>query len=174
MMKLAESCGTLHDHGESGGDQIGREAIARILGEDALRSAVDHYVRHRRGSALARSVLGVLRPAVAIRRCLEIYSDQGPIEARRSAVELLSAIGGWQELGAVKRFFEDPDGDIQAWGAKLRKQLVVAESVTAEEAEEYVRFGEGIENPGVRRVMSRIRDFLSRRNQKTLAADKRG
>jgi HEAT repeat protein len=159
---LAESCGTLHDHGETGGDRIGREAIAQILGADALRSAVDHYVNHRRGSALARSVLGVLRPAEAIRHCLEIYAGQGPIEARRSAVELLSSLGSRQELGLVKRFLEDPDGDIQAWGAKLLKQLVFAESVAAEEAEDSVRFGEGIENPGVRRAMSRIRDFLSR------------
>jgi hypothetical protein len=65
-------------------------------------------------------------------------------------------------LGVVKRFFEDPDGDIQAWGAKLLKQLVFQEAVTAEEAEDYVRLGEGLENPGVRRAMSRIRDFLSR------------
>ena len=160
---LAESCGTLDDHGERGGDPVGREAIAQILGADALRSAVDHYVNHRRGSGLARSVLGVLRPVVAIRRCLEIYAAQGSIEARRSAVELLSAICDGRELGVVKRFFEDPDRDIQAWGAKLLKQLVFAESVTAEEAEDYLRFGEGIENPGVKRAMSRIRDFLSRR-----------
>jgi len=159
---LAESCGTLNDHGETGGDQIGREAIARILGADALRSAVDHYVHHLTGSELARSVLGVLRPAVAIRRCLEIYAGQGPIEARRSAVELLSSLGGRQELGGVRRFLEDPDGDIQAWGAKLLKQLVFQESVTAAEVEGYVCLGEGLENPGVRRAMSRIRDFLSR------------
>jgi hypothetical protein len=159
---LAESCGTLHDGGEISGDRIGREAIAQILGADALRSAVDHYVHHRRGSGLARSVLGVLRPAVAIRRCLEIYASEAPIEARRSAVELLSSIGGRQELEVVKRLFEDADGDIQAWGAKLLKQLVFAESVTAEEVEDSVRFGEGLENPLVRRAMSRIRDFLSR------------
>jgi HEAT repeat protein len=160
---LAESCGTLRDDGEISGDHIGREAIAQILGADALRSAVDHYVHHRRGSGLARSLLGVLRPAVAIRRCMEIYAAQGPIEARRSAVELLSSIGNGQELGVVKGFLEDPDGDIQAWGAKLLKQLVFQESVTAAEAEDYVRFGEGLENPGVRRAMSRIRNFLSRR-----------
>jgi hypothetical protein len=159
---LAESCGTLGDDGEISGDHIGREAIAQILGAGTLRSAVDHYVRRRRGSELARSVLGVLRPAIAISRCLEIYAGQGPIEARRSAVELLSAIADRQELGVVKRFLEDPDGDIQAWGAKLLKQLVLQESVTAEEAEDYVRFGEGLEHPLVRRAMFRIRDFLSR------------
>jgi HEAT repeat protein len=159
---LAKSCGTLQDHGEIGGDRIGREAIAQILGEDALTSAVDHYVHHRRGSELARSVLEVLRPAVAIRRCIEIYAAQGPIETRRSAVELLSSLGGRQELVAVKRFLEDPDDDIQAWGAKLLKRLVFAKSVTAEEAEDYMRCGEGLEHPLVRRAMSRIRDFLSR------------
>jgi hypothetical protein len=64
---LAENLGTLSADGESGGDDVGREAIALILGEDALRSAVDYYVDYPKGFEPARSVLHLLRPVVAIR-----------------------------------------------------------------------------------------------------------
>ena len=109
---LAKSCGTLQDHGEIGGDRIGREAIAQILGEDALTSAVDHYVHHRRGSALARSVLGVLcgRPE----RSAAVWKSM-QLKAHRSAA-VRSQVSGAQRPGCAT-FFRD--SSCQSDSAKL-------------------------------------------------------
>src|SRR4051794_31582783 len=41
---LAQKLGTLRDGGESGGSDLGRQALELIVGADALRAAVDYYI----------------------------------------------------------------------------------------------------------------------------------
>jgi hypothetical protein len=154
---LAVSCGA-----QDSGDGVGRKAIVQVLGDDVLKSAVDYYVNNLPGSEVALSVLHVLRPEAAIRRCLEIYGGQDPIRVRRSAVELLRYIGGWRELGIVKQFLGDSDADIPAWGASFLEKLVFQESVGAADAEECVRMCEAHENALVRQAATRMRDFLAK------------
>jgi HEAT repeat protein len=158
---LAETCGAVSASNESSDEMIGREGVAEILGEEVLKSAVDHYVGHRRGSGIALSVLHLLRPRVAVQRCLEIYDGQDAIALRRSAVELLRYIGDWRQLEAIKRFLADPDAEIQAWGASFLKRLILQESVSASDAEEYLQICDQHENPQVRHAALRARAFLS-------------
>ena len=56
--KLAGELGLLTLDGESAGSDDALRAIELILGEDTLRASVDHYVAHRPGYELARSVRG--------------------------------------------------------------------------------------------------------------------
>jgi hypothetical protein len=67
--KLAVDLGLLTAQGEHSGSGEARRALEIILGEDALRAAVDYYVAHGRGGELARSVLWQLRPWSAMSRC---------------------------------------------------------------------------------------------------------
>jgi HEAT repeat protein len=154
---LAERCGSLTEKGETGGYHLGLRAIAALLGDQALIEATNYSVGYGRGSELARSVLHVLRPPVGMKRCLDIYASDQPLEVRRAAVDLLGCIGDQSMLPFVRQFLDDPDEDIQNWGVNLLDQLLFGRFVTLTEAEEYLRLGEAHGNERVRQTVQRLR-----------------
>jgi hypothetical protein len=158
--ELASRLGLLAADGESSGSDAARRALELILGEDALRASVDHYLAHRRGSALARSVLWQLRPWSAMSYCYEIFKGPHPIKTRRTAVELLRAVADRRPLPWVSEFLADEDADIQAWGAGVLDQLLWCELIEPEESEDLLRTAEQHENELVRKRAEFIRGFL--------------
>ncbi len=144
---------------ERGGDALARLALARLLGDAACREAVDHYVDHRPGSELARSVLSLLRPTAAIDRCLAIGSSDDAVERRRAAIELLSVIADRRVLPFVRGFLDDPDSDIPSWGAEILDQLLSARLVELEEIEPLLAIIDAHPNPAVRRIGRLIREL---------------
>ncbi|MBL8222675.1 MAG: hypothetical protein JNL62_25780, partial [Bryobacterales bacterium] len=86
--QIGRKIGAVHDSGESGGEQIGREALSEILGVGCIEEAVELYVNGLPGSAVARSVLSIIKPDHAVARCIAIY-ESGCLDRRRAAVELL-------------------------------------------------------------------------------------
>lgn len=99
---LAGRLGTLRPPHESCGTDVARSALILLMGDAAWEEAVDHYVSSQPGSELARSVLRLLKPRVAVERCLSIYRE-GTLPERRSAVELLRVIAGAQDVWPVDR-----------------------------------------------------------------------
>lgn len=164
--ELAEKLGTIRrdepsqGYTESGGDHVGRQAIAELLGERVLLNAVDTYVGHHPGSELARSVLCVLRPRVVMEHCYRIYQEESDIERRRAAVELLRVVGDKTVLSLVREFLSDPDETIQNWGAGLLDHLIFTGAVEPEYAEPFLCLGEGHTNPQVRSTSAQIREFV--------------
>jgi len=158
---LAKSFESASGNTESGSDDLARQVVAELLGPQTLIEAVDYYVHNRHGAELVRSVLRLLRPAVAIERCLALYADETNIDVRRASVELLRFIAGRQLLPAVKRFLEDPDETIQNWGVSLLDQLILDESIGVTEADEYLRVAERHPNPNVRQTALAIRGVLN-------------
>jgi len=65
--RLAEDVGLFTAKGEFSGRHKAQEALEIILGEDALRAAVDCYVAHGRGCEPARTVLWQLHRVLSAR-----------------------------------------------------------------------------------------------------------
>jgi hypothetical protein len=160
---LALDLGTLRDDGESGGSDLGRRALEVIVGADALRAAVDHYVAGHPGGELARSVLALLRPWAAMERCLDVWRGNADAGSRRAAVELLRVVADRRALAWVTEFLRDPDEGVQTWGAGVVDQLLWSGQVDPEECGPLVEIMQGHPNEGVRRYAELIRSFLAHR-----------
>jgi HEAT repeat protein len=160
---LASDLGTLRPDGESGGSDLAQLALQRIVGEDALCAAVDHYVASLPGSELARSVLSLLRPWSAMRRCLEIFDSSADVEDRRSAVELLRAVADRRVLDRVADFLADPDEGVQVWGAGVVDQLLWCDLASAVECAPLLEAMQRHPNERVREQTEFIRSYLASR-----------
>lgn len=160
---LANRLGTLGSSGESGGDNVARQAIELLIGTQRIRDSVDHYVTDGRGRGLARSVLALVRPCSAMERCYEIYRTDQDDESKRSAIELLRVIADERVLPWVAEFLENVDEAIQVWGIGVMDQLLWSEVVRVEDCEDLLLKAEGHSNPEVRGVAQSIRAYLKER-----------
>ena|SRR5580658_10085010 len=149
---------------EAGGSSDdARRALELILGEDALRASVDHYIAAQPGYALARSVLWQLRPWSAMSYCYEIFKGPREIEDRRLAVELVRVVADRRALPWISEFLEDQDLQIQAWDIGVLDQLLWSELIEPDEAEDLLRAAGQHENEAVRERAEFIRGFLRAR-----------
>jgi len=167
-MQLAESigCATSAHSGEqreSSGSGAAREAIVLIAGEQVWIDAVDVYVEDQPGAELARSVLWLIHPWPAMRRCFEIFDSSGDIAKRRSAVELLRVVADRRVVPWLDRLIRDPDSEIQLWAAGIVDQLAWSSLIENTEARSIVDSLQEHPNPGVRERASFIREFLQER-----------
>jgi hypothetical protein len=148
--------------GDWGGTEIAQLALAVIIGDAALRDAVDCYVGSRPGSEVARSVLMHVKPVAAHDRCLEIYrQDRDPMR-RQLALDLFRYLAVHDDAPLVSEFLANTDPSIQNLGIGVLDQLVWADEVEAEEAETYLVAAEQHANPGVRETAEWIRGVLRR------------
>ncbi|GIG66501.1 hypothetical protein [Phytomonospora endophytica] len=147
----------------SGGDGVARRALAHLLGDEALRRAVDWYIDGRPAAEHARSVLWLLRPAPARARCAEIYRTDADPARRHLAVELLRVVATGEDLPLVGEFLADDDPAIQTWGVGVLDQLLFGDLVTVGEAAPYLRAAEEHPNPSVREKRAEMRAYLDRR-----------
>jgi hypothetical protein len=157
--RLAEEFGC----GESGGTDLAQRALDWILGEEMIRGTVDHYVDGRgpgTGSELARSFLIHVRSPVAMDYCYRIYKEDADIERRRGALELLRMISERRTLPWVREFLDDPDPEIQGYGASMLDQLLFARMIDKSECAGLLAIMRDHANESVRRYHSLIMDFL--------------
>lgn len=146
---------------DSSGDRIARRAIAFLLGDEAIRGAVDWYVEGRPASEHARAVLRLLQPDAARPRCLELYRTDPDPERRYLAVELLRVVATADDLPLVGEFLADADPAIQTWGIGVLDQLLLRGQIDAADAEPLLRAAEHHPNPQVREKHTHLRDFLA-------------
>ena len=142
------------------GDRAARRALASLLGDEAMREAVDWYVDGRPAEGLARSVLRLLQPEAARSRCLEIYRTDPEPERRHLAVELFRVVATADDLPLVAEFLADPDPAVQTWGAGVLDQLLFRGQVDADEAGPFLRITERHPNPQVHERHTLWRAFL--------------
>ena len=161
---LAKKLGSLKDFGETSSSEMARQAIELLLGEDAMRKAVDHYVSFQPGFELARAVLWHIHPWSAMQRCYEIYRDSKDLEHRRTAVELLRVVADRRALPWVQEFLQDPDPGIQQWGIGLVDQLSWSSLINLDQARSILDSARQHENPHVRERISFIESYLRERD----------
>ena len=143
-----------------GGHDRARRALEVILGEEAIRAAVDCVLAVRPGAELASDVLSLLRPWSAAEYCHEIAASSSDIEDRRRAVGLLQDVGDRRALAWLSGYLDDSDSLIQVCGASVLDHLLFLDLVEPEEAEELLKKAEHHENEAVREQAKSIRGFL--------------
>lgn len=166
---LSKSLNLLEEDGPSGwqessNSEVAREAIAKVMGRESIRSAVDFYISHMPGSELARSVLWLLRPWPAMERCYEIFESSEEPSNRQSAVELLRVVADRRVLNWIPEFLSDSDEAIQAWGIGVIDQLAWSNLINAEEALSFVELYQDHRNPEVRKTIVFIKQYLAKRD----------
>jgi HEAT repeat protein len=100
-------------------------ALARVLGDEEIRAAVDLYVRGCEGNGLVCHVLRLLKPKAAREECVRLARSDCELSLRRSAVELLRVVADADALIYVREFLADPDPEIQSWAAGIVDYVVL-------------------------------------------------
>jgi hypothetical protein len=108
--------------GFNGGDNA-RAAIAVLLGDDALRSAVDSCVDRDPGEALANSVLSLLKPQAARDYCLRIVRHDRDTSRRQFAASLFKDMATGDDLPVVAELLAHPDPQVPVWAVALLRVL---------------------------------------------------
>lgn len=148
---------------ESFGTEEARLALCHLLGDDALRAAVDYYVDWQPAREMARCALMILRPKAAVERCLEIYRSDPDPERRLWAAEALSWTADGDSLPVVEELLADPEPAIQRSGAYLLDQLLWTGLAHPHLAEPLLLLAEEHANADVRATASNIWEYLERR-----------
>ena len=141
---LAEKIGTItwteHGRSESGGTGVACDAITDILGDAALREAVDFYVSGQPGNEMARSVLILLKPPAAMERCREIFREPSDKQEAIDAINLLKMVADRRVLEWIPEFMESDIEGVRMWTLGILDQLLIMQEViTPEEAMPYFR-----------------------------------
>ena len=153
---------TSHGHTSQGGDPIARAALIEILGPEEIARMVRLYVASDPCAQVVRSVLWMLKPEGAAKECLRLYNESGDAQCRRSAIQLFRVVASAELVAWLPTFWEDPDTQIQHWGASWLDQLVVRGELSAEEAEPWIQRAERHTSSSVRRMAAMIREELAR------------
>jgi HEAT repeat protein len=146
-----------------GGDNRARRALEVILGEQAIRSAVDCILAVRPGAGLALDVLSLLRPWIAAEYCHEISLSSSDIDKRRRAVGLLQDVGDRRALPWLSGYLDDSDSMVQMCGAAVLDHLLYLDLVEPQEAEGLIKKAQHHDNEAVREQAESIRRYLRNR-----------
>ena len=151
---LAKTLGTITEtatgRSELGGTRIAAQALARILGDEELRDAVDHYVSQLPGSEMAKSVLQLLKPLSAMDRCHEIFLASEDDHDVSFAINLLQYVADPRVLDRVPLYLASDNDGAQYWGIGIVDQLVSFGGVELEEAMPVLRLALGHPSEKVR------------------------
>lgn len=164
--QLARSVGAIRDdQSEHSGTSLARRAIEKMIGVDACRSAVDHYVSHKPGCELARSILCHIHPWSAMERCYEICNEDDNTDIRRSAIELLRVVADGRVLPWVPEFLADTDQGVQTWGAGIVDQLLWSHEIEPADCSDILKTMAEHENEQVRERYEFIQSNLKSRKE---------
>lgn len=161
--RLAEGIGA--DPHQSG-NRTAQQAVAFLLGDEAIRQSVDWYVEGLPAAEHARSVLWLLRPDAARSRCLEIYRTAPEPERRRSAVELFRVIATADDLPLVDDLLADPDPAIQVWGIGVLDQLLFGRHIDADDAAPFLQAAARHSHPQVRERHAFLCEYLASQEER--------
>jgi len=163
--QLAEDVGSFENGQEHGSNTLAQKAIENLIGEEAIRDAVDYYINGGPGSELARFVIWQIHPISAMQYCYEIYKSERDIEEKRSAVELLRVAADHRVVPWIKDFLSDPDKSIQLWGFGILDQLLWSELVDEEEVSWLLELAERSTNEHLLERVDFVKGFLKQRNE---------
>ena len=105
---LAREVGSIRTDGsEYGGSWAAEAALVDILGDDFIRDAVDLYLSGEPGYELARSVLNLLKPRVAMEQCLQLVGT----EDEDDAMSLLRACADRSVLQSLPQLFANDNAN---------------------------------------------------------------
>jgi hypothetical protein len=135
---IAEALGTITwtDSGrsEQGGTRLACEALVKIIGDEALRDAVDFYVSGQPGNELARSILWLLSPPAAMERCREIFRTSDDAQEQSDAIGLLQVVADRRVLDWIPEFQASENPGVRTWAVGILDQLLIMkDAITQDE-----------------------------------------
>lgn len=90
-----------------GGTESGIRALELIVGEEIIRSAVDHWIAFEPGYMTAEQTLLVMRSTVAMEYCYEIYRNEPNSDRSDRAIFLLSEMADWRFMRWARELMDD-------------------------------------------------------------------
>ena len=111
---------------EIGGNDLAKKAFEEILGEEWIKTTVDHIIQVKRGSELAMNCLRLLESEKATIYAYEIYKNS-KAEKAVEAVWLIKQIANPIAFKWVEGFLNDPN--VMIWGFGLLDQLLWTENI---------------------------------------------
>lgn len=135
--KIGEIVGSLDGNKniELGGNDFAKKAFEEILGEEWIKTTVDHIVQIKRGSELAMNCLRLLESEKATIYAYEIYKKSNEKKAAE-AVWLIKHIANPVAFKWVEEFLNDPN--VINWGFGLLDQLLWTENILYDDKKEKV------------------------------------
>lgn len=126
---LANTLGSITwtDNGRSehGGTGVAAKALTLVLGDDAIRDAVDFYVSGAPGNGVARSVLSMLSPPAAMNRCREIILTSEDEQEAADAANLLQVVADRRVFDWLPELLASKNVGVRVWTIGVIDQLVI-------------------------------------------------
>ena len=122
---------------EIGGNDLAKKAIEEILGEEWIKTTVDHIIQVKRGSELAMNCLRLLESEKATVYAYEIYKNSDG-DTAAEAVWLIKHIANPVAFKWIEEFLNDPN--VMIWGFGLLDQLLWIENIYYHNQKEKVDF----------------------------------
>ncbi|MCL6250141.1 HEAT repeat domain-containing protein [Altererythrobacter sp. KTW20L] len=134
---LAEKIGAVNrtedGYSEYGGGSFSRNAIAELLGDEVLRSAVEHALVWRPGRETAARVLRLLRLPMPTAYCVEIFRAATDPEEARMAILALRDFVEKSVLEALPEILRHPDELVRIHGVRLIDSLWMSKEIEPEQ-----------------------------------------
>jgi HEAT repeat protein len=159
--ELATITSTDCGRNERGGSDVAREALVKIIGDNAFRDAVDFYLSGQPGNELARSVLGLLRPPAAMERCLEVFRTSRDEQIVAAAVELLGMLADSRALDWIPEFLASDNVGARVWAVGIIDQLLImTEEIEFNDAEPLIEIALNDSDERVRKGARQVLEML--------------
>ena len=120
---------------EKGGNDLAKKAFEEILGDEWIKTTVEHIVQVKRGSELAMNCLRLLESEKASVYAYELYKKSDG-EKAAEAVWLIKQIANPIAFKWVEEFLNDPN--VMTWGFGLLDQLLWTENILYHDEKENV------------------------------------
>lgn len=124
--ELATQLRSLHENGESGGDDYAQKAFDEILGDEWVESTVEYIVSFKRGQELAMNCLCYLQSLKATKYAYQIYKSSEGERADR-AVWLIKHLGNPISFEWIEEFLND--NNVIHWGIGVLDQLLWTQQI---------------------------------------------
>jgi hypothetical protein len=149
---LAREVGSIRTDGsEYGGRWAAEAALVDILGDDVIRDAVDLYLSGEPGYELARSVLNLLKPRVAMEQCLQLVGTEDEVDA----MSLLRACADRSVLQSLPQLFANDNANTRCWAIMILDQLLFSGYVKDGEVKNLIDKALADPHEGVRELARR-------------------
>jgi hypothetical protein len=165
--KLAYQLGALHDDdSENGNDTLAQQAFDEILGDEWIRSTVEHIISFKQGRELAMNCLSYLHSTKATYYAYQVYKTSNG-ERAEQAVWLIKHLVNPISFDWIEEFLNDTT--IMHLGIGVLDQLLWTEQIPFnEKASSLLDLADRKSNEMLKEQTDFIRKYVEERNKKNL------
>ena len=128
--EIARQIGSIHESGESGGDDYARNALEAILGNEWITTTVEYSISFKPGREIAMNCLRLLHSEKAVKYAYRIYKGSTG-ERASQAVWFIKQIAHPVSISWIEEFLNDPN--VINWGLGVLDKLLWSEEMPYDE-----------------------------------------